>query len=280
MSLRLHLAARCLGWTSLAFLLALGLAGLAGLVEGVRFGMVGALGLSLRETLPLVLPLAPLLCAVGAGAAAARTAFLGEALALQALGLDPRRVALIAGAVALVLTLLAGGIRLLVVPPLAESALALRVEMGEAPPPSDWLWTGGEAVRVLDGTTVSVEGGEVTAVVAGTGRLPTALVRQARSLRMPFVAHPADLGLALPVMQAELWSRLAAVPAAALLAMLAWLGLGGPGRVGSAIALGLAWQSATIILNALAAASHLSPVLASGLPLLALGLLLGWRVRV
>lgn len=281
MSLRLHLLARCLGWTSLAILLALGLAGLAGLVEGVRFGASRALRLSLHETVPLVLPLVPLLCGVGAGAAAARTRFLGEEVALQAIGVDPRRVALLAGAVALALGLLGGLSQLLLSPSLAAGALAIRVEMGDAPSPADWIWTGQEAVSLRDGSTVRVADGRLLERIPATGPLDPELLDQARSVRMPFVARPADLLLPLPAMRSELLARGSSVLAASLLAILAWLGLGGAGRVGPAIGLGLGYQALAIVLGSAAAADQMSPVLAVALPLLSLValLVLRWRAQ-
>jgi len=280
-TLRLHLVTRCLGWTGLAILLALGLAGLAGLVEGVRFGASRALRLSAHETLPMVLPLVPLLCGVGAGAAAARTRSLGEEVALQAIGVDPRRVALLAGAVALGLATLGGLCQLLLSPSLAAGALAIRVEMGDAPAPSDWIWTGQEVVSLRDGSTVRAAGGRLLDRTPAGGPVSPELLDRARSVRMPFVARPADLLLPLPAMRSELLARLASAPAAALLAMMAWLGLGGTGRVGPAIGLGLGYQALAIVLGTVAASDHLDPWLAAALPLLSLAalLLLRWRAQ-
>jgi len=252
-----HLAGRVAGWTGLTLALLLGLAMLAGAVEGVRYGLGRAGTLATLEALPLVVPLVPLACALGAGLAAARLRAHGEAVALEASGLAPARVALVAAVVGLGVGALGLLVHDAVVPAAAERALALRAELGEGGDVGGWLWTEGGLVRVADGRNVPVDGGHVGAA-GPPAPVDGALLRRARALRSPAVASPADLAGDAPPLRVERMQRSGRVLACALLAGLAWLGPRPRGaRVLPALALGIGFQALALATGALAAGGQL-----------------------
>lgn len=274
-----HLGARVLGWSLLAMVLLLAFAVLAGLVEGARHGAEVALRLGLLEAPVVVLPLAPLAAAVGAGLAAARLQARGEAVALQAMGLSPVRTALIAAAVGLALGAAGVVAQGSLGAESASRALALRQELGQGPPSTGWLWTGQAGVRIDSGLRVEVGQGRILDVSPGAPP-DAAAARQARALSQPGLASSADLraGSARPLV-VEAWQRLLRPLAGALLAGLAWLGVGrrGAHAVGTGLALGLGWQALALALQAQAASGLLPAALAAVLPLcglLAVGALL------
>lgn len=275
-----HLGGRLLGWVALAVLLLAGMAGLAGVVEGVRWGTATAVRLAALEVLPVVVPVLPVACAVGAGVAAARLHALGEAVALEAMGVPPVRVALVAGLVGLVVGLAGQLTHARLVPGAADAALALRIELGSATAPAGWLWTGEAAVRTRDGARVEVEAGRVLAVHAGEGQPDPTLARRARALRQPVVAGPQELVLPARPLVVERAQRAARTLACALLSALAWLGPGGRtrARLVPALALGLGWQAAALALAAMGAGGQLPVAVAALGPVLALLLLLALRL--
>lgn len=281
MKLWSHLAARVLGWVGLALALLVGLAGLAGVVEGIRWGPGTALTLAALEALPVVVPLVPVACAIGAGIAAARLQILGEAVALEAVGLAPATVALVAAAVGLGVGLATWGLHAGAVPPAAQHALQLRIDLDNAAAPAGWLWTGQDAVRTSDGARVVAADGRILSVEAGVGPPQPELVRQARALRQPVVAGLTELALDARPLRVERAVRVARGLACALLAALAWLGPAArrTSRVGPALALGLGWQALAMACAALAAGGQISVWLGAGGPVLALLLLLGLRLR-
>lgn len=253
------LALRCMGFSLLALALAWGLLALSGLVEGVRFGIGAALRLSLSESLPLLLPLAPLLVATGASLAAARTRGLGEEQAMLALGLDPRRSAIRAGLVALGLALALQLAQLSLSPGLAARALDLREELGDARRGSDWIWDGQAAVALIDGRRVQAEQGRLSVLGPGDPAALADAQARARSLRLPFAARAVDLRASVAPMRAERALRLSAIPAAFALGLLGWRGLGPLSPLVTGPVLGLAWQALSLLLAGLAALGHLPP---------------------
>lgn len=273
------LSLRCLGYTLLALALAWGLLALSGLVEGVRFGLVAALRLSVSESLPLLLPLGPLLVATGASLASTRTRGLGEEQAMLALGLDPRRGAIRAGLIALALALVLQLAQLGLSPGLAARALALREELGDARRGSDWIWDGQVAVALVDGRRVKAEQGRLS--VLGTGD-PAALAdaqARARSLRFPFAARAVDLRAPVAPMRAERALRLSAIPAAFALGLLGWRGLGPLSPLVTGPVLGLAWQALSLLLAGLAALGHLPAASLPGSALAGTAAVLAWVRR-
>lgn len=276
-----HLAGRILGWMSLAVVLLLGLAGLAGVVEGVRWGTGTALRLAAFELLPVVVPVLPVACAVGAGIAAARLHALGEAVALEAVGVAPARVAAVAGAAGLALGLLGLVAHQRLVPPAAEAALALRIELGSAAPAAGWLWTGQALVRTADGLQVELEPGGVLSAQGGEGPADPQRMRQARALRQPVVAGPAELAMDARPLQVEASSRWSRALACGLLAALAWLGPGArrAARLAPSLALGLGYQALSLASVAMAAGGQLPVFAGALLPALSVAALLAWRLR-
>ncbi len=268
-----HLGSRLLGWIGLALLLLLGVAALAGAVEAARFGVGASLRLALVEAPVVTLPLAPLACALGAGVAAARLVALGEADALAAMGVSSGRLAMIPLGLGLLLGGLLAQAQDHLAPRAAESALALRADLGALPPTSDWLWTGQAVVRIDDGLAVSAQDGVLVGPLAGPRPGPTE-ARLARALASPALASGAELAAsdARPLV-VERAQRLARPLACGLLAALAWLG---PGwrrrrRVGPALGLALCFQALVLALSAQAAQGSIGASLAAGLPV---GLLL------
>lgn len=246
------------GWTAAVFLGSAGLVWMAGAVESARHGLLAAL-LGAALTVPGVLvPLSPLLTALGAALAAARMEARGERAALEACGLSPWRSGRSAAAVglavgALVWALSAGGLA-----PLEQASTALRGGRPAAP----WLWVDGEAVRTADGARVRLaEDGLVLRPGDGDGPSEEALAL-AHMRASPRTANAAALaGLDWPPVVVERQSRWARVFSAAALAMAAWLPLGrsATAQIGAALGLGLAWQMADLLLQALASQGQLSP---------------------
>lgn len=280
MRLWLHLGARVLGWTSLAVLLLAGLAAMAGVVEGVRWGTRAAVRLAALELLPVVVPVVPVACAVGAGVAAARLRSLGEAVALESVGLPPWRAAAVAGAVGLLVGQAGYQAHLRVVPEAAEAALALRIALGSAEAPAGWLWTGDALLRTRDGLRVHVDDGRIAAVHAGQGPPDPDRVRRARALRQPVVAGPVELAADLLPLRVEAALRRARALSCGLLAALAWLGPGSrrEARLAPAVALGLAYQALSLGVVAMAASGRLPVAAGALLPPALLATLLTWRL--
>jgi hypothetical protein len=198
----------------------------------------------------LVVPLLPLLCALGAGLAAARLGAQGERLALESVGLSPVRTGLAALGVGLVV----GGLGWLVhatLVPLADAKSG-----ADAP---TWVWVEDGAVRVEDGLSIQIRDDVITQV-SRDADLDPAGIRLAAARQRPASASAADLREAAGVpARAERAARAARVVACGVLAWLGWMPLARRPTVQAAAAfsIGLTLMGVHGVLGAAAAQGRL-----------------------
>ena len=199
-----------LGWIGLAALLLLGLAGLATAVEGAGLGPMAALIAGMRVAPGIVVPLAPLVAAIGVGIGASRMEARGERVALEAVGLGPWRTAPGAALAGLLFGMVVFVTSDALIPALSQ------------PAEGRWVWMEGAAVRPSDGTVVEVADGSIIEV---HHRLPApARLATARRLAEPRLASGAALAQSsLRPAQIERQGRRARAVAVALWTLLAWL---------------------------------------------------------
>lgn len=238
---------------------ALVVAGAAGLAA-VATAVDGGGGLSPLDALlvgglrvpGLLLPLLPVLCALGAGVAAARQVARGERRALALAGHDPALPAGIGLAVALAFGVSGWVAHDRLVPPAEAHADAIGGR-GDAP----WVFVGAEVVRVEDGLVVRVEDDaivgtrhlEAHALDAPALRAAAAAQRPARA---PHAVLAASDERPARTERGARWSR---ILAGGLLAFFAWLPVARSPAAQAGVALvgGLTWAAADVGLRAAAA---------------------------
>lgn len=257
-------------WLVLVVVAAAALAWLATAVEaGVGPGAALAGG-ALRVP-GLLVPLLPVLCALGAGLAAARLQARGERVALEASGRGPLATGRAALGVGLLAGILGWGVHAVGVPRAESRADAL---LGA--PDVAWVWVEAGAVRLADGLGVRLEADAVVDV--GPWPLDAPTRERALARQSPRRAGAADLRgtTAIPAV-AERHARLARVVASGLLALLGWLPLSRrPTRqAGLALAAGLTWASVDLVLRLGAAQGRLPVAAGAWLGLCVLAVLVG-----
>lgn len=247
---------RVVGWFALVMLAGAGLAALVGGVEAARLGPGAALAVALGGTPGVIVALSPTVAALGAALAAARTAALGEQLALDASGVHPLRPMLVA--MALGGTLGAG--QWLLADQIVWRAEAPRRAVLPSPAEAvEWVWLDDGALRVTDGTFVRLSKGRILETTAGES-FDENRVLAGRMRQQPQTAS----GAALRKMNGERAGlerhrRLARGVACALLAAIGWLlgRTGGMLAVAGALAVALVWQGGDALLVAAAAQGQL-----------------------
>ena len=237
-------------WTLAALMLVGGLAFVAAAVESGRLGPASALWVAVLSMPQVLVPLAPLVCAVGAGLAAARLDARGERVGLEAVGLGPLRTARSALLVGLVVGLgqwaAAGHL-------VYRAEAARRVLIGAAVP--EWVWLEDGAARPSDGTRVWVDGGRILDV-RPTMPLDEDALATARMRQEPHIASAAALRQSsLPTARLERLVRTVRIVACGGLSVLGWLPLGPrpSTQVGRVLAIGLVWVALDMVLQAMAA---------------------------
>lgn len=251
--------AKVLGWTALAAIGAAGVIWMAGTVESVGEG--AALMQGLREIPQVLVPLSPVLAALGASLALARMMALREDLALATMGVSPLRAA--AGALAVGLLLGA----------LQWTAAAFVVHRS-VDHTGSWVWLDdGTAHRVGDGLTARIEGGAITSVERRD--LDEAQLSHAAMLLSPETASRAALvtATARPA-RVERQARAARVLSCVVLALVGWLPLArSPGaHVMRTMGVAIALFAGSLLLRGFASFGHVGVHLATWGPPLALGL--------
>ncbi|MFT5679657.1 MAG: hypothetical protein ACI8RZ_000561 [Myxococcota bacterium] len=257
------IAARVLGWSTVAAALVAGLSALAGAVEAASLGPMAAAGLALTQVPAALTLLMPILAALGAAVAAARMAALGEELALACGGISPWRTGAAAAGVGLLLGLAQWGCADLVV---SHAEAHRRTLLSESDAP--WVWLDGAAIHPESRLKIELEDDQISAIrPLVAGEVSEAELARAAMLQQPRTASGAALaGSTLTSAKLEHLSRRVRVVACGLLAWLVWvtgIGHAGTRRIGGALVIAVGWQALDLLLYTAAAQGRL-PVLLGG----------------
>jgi len=229
-----------------------GLAWTATAVEGASLHGWNAIMQATLTTPGLVIPVAPLICAIGSGFAAARSMASGEREGWMAAGHSPTKI----GVAAMVLGFCFGAAQLLAhetVVPWAESA---RTQSGAL---HSWVWLEDEPIRVSDGLRMEIIDGNVTGNHVFTP-LSDQELRDALQQLNPSGSPIKSLNRT-PASQLEFHRRLARIIACAAWAWLAWLpwGTARPVQhIGRVLAAALTWFAMDLVFFGLSSQGHAS----------------------
>ena len=253
-------------WTLLVLLLVSGLAWITTAVDAAGSGPARAGLVAALLTPGLVVRIMPLICALGAGLAAARMMARGERVALENAGLAPART----GGAALLVGLLCGGLGWGAHADLVHRAEA-RVSALQPVALPAWVWTDGGPVRRTDGLQIVLSGGQII----GVQQTDLSEIWSEGQLQQPALASYRALQTTdrLPVRLERQW-RWARIAACAGLAWLCWLpwARSPQGQVLAALLLGLCWQLTGLGLQGMALQGWLSPLFVALGPAVLMGL--------